>query len=79
MDWWVWSTKKDCTTLNYIEHSLTLYSIIIGCVFIFTFASLVDIPIGTMSSTIEYKICTITAGIKKYKTVIKKRKRNLIK
>ena len=32
-------------------------------------------PIGIMSSTIELKICAIAAGIKTYKSIIKKKKK----
>ena len=34
------------------------------------------IPIGVMSSAIGLKICAITAGIKKYKSIIKKKKKH---
>ena len=57
--------KNVCTTLNYIEHFLILASSITACVYISAFASLVDIPIGIMSSATGLKICPITAGIKK--------------
>ena len=66
--------KKVCTTLNYIELFLILGSTITGCVSISSFASLVGIPIGITSSAIGLKICTITAGIKKYKSKINKNK-----
>ena len=65
--------KKICTTLNYIEHFLILSSTITGCVSISTFASLIGIPIGITSSAIGLKIFAITAGIKKYKLIIKKK------
>ena len=71
--------KKVCTTLNYIECSLILASTIIGCISISAFASLLGIPIGFTSSVIGLKIYAITAGIKNYMSVIKKRKRNMIK
>ena len=45
--------KKVCTTLNYIAHFPILGSTIIGCISISAFASLVGIPIGITSSTIE--------------------------
>ena len=67
--------KKVCTTLNYIEHFLILASTITGCVSISAFASLIGIPIGITSSAIGLKICAITAGIKKYKSLIKKKKK----
>ena len=39
------------------------------------FASLLDIPIGITSFVIELKICAIAAGIKKYKSIIKKKEK----
>ena len=38
------------------------------------FVSLTGIPIGITSSAIRLKICAIPAGIKKYKSIIKKKK-----
>ena len=52
-----------CTFLNYIEHFLIL-------------GSLDGIPIGITSSAIGLKIFVITAAIKKYKLIIKKKKKN---
>ena len=43
--------------------------------FHFAFATLVGIPIGITSSAIRLIICAITAGIKKYKSIIKKKKK----
>ena len=57
---------------------LNLVSAVIGCFSIPAFASLVGIPIGITSSAIELKICSITAGIKNYKTTIKKKKHDKI-
>ena len=71
--------KKVCTTLNYIEHFLILASTITGCISISAFASLIGIPIGITSSAIGLKICAITAGIKKYESIIKKKKKSVIK
>ena len=67
--------KKVCTNLNYIEHFLILASTITGCISISASASLTGIPIGIPSSAIGLKICAITAGIKKYKSIIKKKKK----
>ena len=67
--------KKICTTLNYIEHFLLLPSTIIGCISISAFASLLAIPIGITSSA---KIWAIAAGIKRYKSIIKKKKHDKI-
>ena len=52
--------KKTCKYLDYVEHLLILGSTITGCVSISAFASLV---------------CAITAGIIKYKSIIKKKKK----
>ena len=61
--------------MNYIDHSLIVISTIAGYVFISAFASLFGIPIGIGSSTIRLKICLITAGIKKYKSMIQKKRK----
>ena len=66
--------KKVCTTLNHIEHFLILASTITGCISISTFASLIGIRIRITSSAIGLKFCAITAGIKRYKSIIKKKK-----
>ena len=68
--------KKVCRVLNYIDHSLIVISTITGCVSISAFASLVGIPIGITSSATGLKVRVITAGIKKYKSIIKKKKKN---
>ena len=60
--------------MNYIEHLLIVASAINGCVFISTFSSLVRISVGITSSVIKMKICEITMAIKKYKSIIKKKK-----
>ena len=67
--------KKVCITLNYIEHFFILASTITGCISISAFSYLIGIPIGITSSTIRLNICAITAGIKKYKPIIKKKKK----
>ena len=54
---------------------LGLASIITGCVSISAFASLVCILVGITSFAVRLKICAITAEIKKYKSVIKKKKK----
>ena len=43
--------------------------------FYFCFGSLVGIPIGITSSAVGLRNCAITAIIKKYKSIIKKKKR----
>ena len=67
--------KKVSTSLIYIETFLIFASTIIRCASISCFASLVSIPIGITSSAIGVKICAITAGIKKYKRIIKEKKK----
>ena len=71
--------KNVCRVLNYIDHLLIVTSTITGCVFISVFASIVAIPIGIASSIIRLKIRVISAGIKKYKSIIKKRGRSKMK
>ena len=61
--------------MNYIEHLLILISTVSGCVSISAFASLVGICIRITSSAVGLKICVITAGIKKYKSITKKKKK----
>ena len=67
--------KNICRVLNYTDHLLIVISIITGYVFISAFVSLVGFPVGIASSTTGLKMCVITAGIKKYKSIIKKRKK----
>ena len=64
-------SKKHKKLLIYIHHSLIVISTITGCVSISAFASVVGILIAIASSTIGLDICVITAGIKKYTSVIK--------
>ena len=67
--------KKVFTTLGYIEKFLILASTITGCISNSAFASLVCIPIRITSSAIVLKIWAITAANKKYKSIIKKKKK----
>ena len=53
--------KKVCRVLNDIDHSVIVTSTITGCISISAFASL--------------KICVLNAGIKKYKPIIKKKRK----
>ena len=64
--------KKLCRVLYYIDHSLIAISIITRWVSIL--ASLAGIPIVITSSAIGLKICVIMVGIKKFKSIIKKKK-----
>ena len=67
--------KKTYKYLNYIENLLILVSTITGCILISAFASLVDINVGVTSSSVGINICAIIAGIKKYNSIIKKKKK----
>ena len=67
--------KKTCMYLNYAEHLIILVSTVTDCVSISAFASLVWVPVGITSSAIGIKIFATTREIKKYKSVIKKKKK----
>ena len=67
--------KKTCKYLNYVKHLLIIVSIVIGFVSISVFASLVCVPVGLTNSAVGIKICAITTAIKKYKSIIKKKKK----
>ena len=67
--------KKISRYLNYAEHLLILVSTVTGCVSIPVFASLVAILLGITSSAVGLKICAITARIRRYKSIIKKKKK----
>ena len=62
--------KKTCKHFNYVEHLLTLVSTVTGCISISALLSLVCVPVGIKSSAVRIKICVITAGVKKYKSII---------
>ena len=67
--------QKKCKYLNYVEHLLILVSTVTGCVSSSAFDSLVCVPVGITSSSVGIKICAITAGIKKYKSITKEKKK----
>ena len=64
--------KKVYTILNYIEKFLILASTTIVSISISAITFLLGISIGT---AIGLKICAISIGIKKYKSIIKKKKK----
>ena len=74
------SKKHDTVdrALNYIEHLLIAISTVSGCLSISAFVSLVGISIGITSSSVGLKICVITARVKKYKSLRKKKKKLLL-
>ena len=67
------SIKK--LNLNNIDHLFTVIFTITGCISISAFTSLVGVPIVMTSSAIGLKVCAITVRIKKYKSMIKKKKK----
>ena len=68
--------KKTCRYLNYVENLLIISSSVIGCASISAFVSLVCVPVDITSSAIGRKSHAITAGIKKYKPIIMKKKKS---
>ena len=72
-------SKKHKNTLSYMEHLLILPSTFTGCVSISAFASAVGIPVGITSSLVGFRICVLTAGIKKYQSIIKIKEKSMIK
>ena len=65
--------KKLCTAVNYIEHFVIMASAVTECASTSAFASLIDFPGGTTSAAMGLKICSMTAIIKKFKSINKKR------
>ena len=61
---------------NYVENVLILWSAVAGCVSISAFVSFVYVPVEATSSVVGINICATTAGSKKYKSIIKKKKTN---
>ena len=62
-------------TLYHVEHLLILASTVTGCISISAFSSLVCVSFGILSSALGIKVYAITAGIKKYKSIVKKKKK----
>ena len=68
--------KKTCRILNSIKHLLIL-AFSTRCVSVSAFvASLFGVPMGIASSAIGLKFFAITTGIKKYNSIIKKKKKS---
>ena len=67
--------KKACKYLDYFKHFLLFITAVCGFVSISSFTSLVGVPVGIASSAVGLKICAITAGIKKYRPIIKKNRK----
>ena len=67
--------KMTCNYFNCVEHFHILAWIIASCVSTSAFASLFCVPVGITSSPVGIKLCAITARIKKYKPIIKKKRK----
>ena len=67
--------KKACKYLNYVKQLVVLVSTVAGCVSVSVFPSLIPLPVFITSSAVAVKICAINAGIKNYKSIIKKKKK----
>ena len=66
--------KNVCMTLIYIEQLLIIVSVVIRFVSISAFASFVGFPIGIVIPAVGLKNWAKGVGIKKYKSIIKKKK-----
>ena len=55
--------------------ALSICSVLSCCVSVFAFASLVGLPIVIASSAVGLTIFALTSGIRKYKSVIKKKRK----
>ena len=62
--------KKTCKYLNHVENLLIVVPTVTG---FSTFVLLVCVPLGITSSAVGLNNCVIIAGIKKYKSIIKKK------
>ena len=66
-------------TSNYFEKFLVFASAVSGCDSIPIFPSLVHVPVGITRSAVGIKTCAITARVKKYKSIVNKKKgKNII-
>ena len=61
--------------LNYFGRFLVFVSAVSGYVWFSVFASLVDVLTGIASSTVRLKIYAITTKIKKYNSIIEKKRK----
>ena len=68
--------KQVCRALNYFGNFFVFVSAVSGCVSMSAFASLVVVSVGIASSAVEIKIYAIIAGIKKWESIIKKKRKS---
>ena len=66
--------KKMSKTFSYFEHTLILTSAFTGFFSIYSFASVVVIPLWITSSAIALKTFDTILGTRAYKSIIKKKK-----
>ena len=71
--------KKTCKYLNQVEKLLILISAVTGRISVYVFPSLVCVAVGITNSPIGIQNFAITAEIKNYKSVIKKKRKSKIK
>ena len=57
------------------EHFLVFMLAVSGCVSFSAFTSLADVSIHIASFSVVLKTCAITEGIKKYKSIIKEKRK----
>ena len=67
-----WRVKKVCRPLITLKTSLLLF---LSSVVVSAFVSLVGLPVGIVTSAVGLKICAINEGIKKDKSIIKKKRK----
>ena len=63
---------------NYIRIFHISISDVSGCAPTSSFASLVSVPVGIVNSAVWLKICAVTAAIKIYKSITKKKGKSKI-
>ena len=66
---------KVCMALFYFEHFLAFASVVSGYISISASASLISVTVGIASYALGLKVFEITAGIKNYKSIIKKKRK----
>ena len=64
-----------CRTLNYFARFLDFVSAVSSYVSILVFTLLVGAPVGIAISVVGLKDFSLTTGIKKYKSIIKKKRK----
>ena len=61
--------------MDYFEHFLIFISTVSSCVSISAFASLIGVVVGITNFALGWKVFPISVGIKKYKSIIKKKRK----